>query len=287
MLVQEPSIALPGEAAIVRLTSAARRGARLLLAALLSAGCTTVSDVTGMATYQDLLEVRAEVAKVQQGVQRMKAEADAARAQAQAARTQAEAARTQNEQRDRERTSGESRQLETLSQRLDGLTSALNTLTGRVDELAARTEALGAQTETLGRELRSSTPAPSPQTAAVSPPPPAAPAAPAPVAPQASAPPVAPAPPAEASPGFRPSTNALRPEDIYQAAYIDFSKGSYPLAIAGFREFLRRFPDHPLGGAAQYWVGEAHFAVARGYTNAGQADKAAEAFRASRPHGMI
>ena len=67
MLVQEPSIALPGEAAIVRLTSAARRGARLLLAALLSAGCTTVSDVTGMATYQDLLEVRAEVAPAARG----------------------------------------------------------------------------------------------------------------------------------------------------------------------------------------------------------------------------
>jgi tol-pal system protein YbgF len=101
-----------------------------------------------------------------------------------------------------------------------------------------------------------------------------------PLPPTATARPAAPAPtppPAEPTPGSRPSTNALQPQDIYQAAYIDFSKGSYPLAIAGFREFLRRYPDHPLAGAAQYWIGEAHFSLARGYTNAGQADKATEA----------
>ena len=44
---------------------------------------------------------------------------------------------------------------------------------------------------------------------------------------------------------------------MYQAAYIDFSKGSYPLAITGFREFLRRYPDDALAGNAQYWIGEA------------------------------
>jgi TolA-binding protein len=75
----------------------------------------------------------------------------------------------------------------------------------------------------------------------------------------------------------RPTTNPLQPQDIYQAAYLDFSKGSYQLAIAGFREFLRRFPDQPLAGAAQYWIGEALFALARGYSNAGQAPQAAEA----------
>jgi TolA-binding protein len=75
----------------------------------------------------------------------------------------------------------------------------------------------------------------------------------------------------------RPTTNALQPQDIYQAAYLDFSKGSYALAIAGFREFLRRFPDQPLAGAAQYWIGEAHVALARGYANAGQAPQATEA----------
>jgi tol-pal system protein YbgF len=74
----------------------------------------------------------------------------------------------------------------------------------------------------------------------------------------------------------RPQTGGLQPQDVYQAAYIDFSKGSYPLAIAGFREFLRRYPDHQLAGNAQYWIGESHFSVARGHANGGQADKAAE-----------
>src|SRR5205814_10261110 len=54
-------------------------------------------------------------------------------------------------------------------------------------------------------------------------------------------------------------------------------KGSYALAVAGFREFLRRFPDQPLAGAAKYWIGEAHFSLARGYTNAGQSQPATEA----------
>ena len=75
---------------------------------------------------------------------------------------------------------------------------------------------------------------------------------------------------------MRPSTGALQPQDVYQAAYIDFSKGSYPLAIAGFREFLRRYPDHELADNAQYWIGEAHFSVARTHTNAGQPDKATQ-----------
>jgi tol-pal system protein YbgF len=99
--------------------------------------------------------------------------------------------------------------------------------------------------------------------------------APAPAFPTApAAPPVAAVPPP--APTIRPSTQALRPTDIYQAAYIDFSKGSYPLAIAGFGEFLRRYPDHDLADNAQYWIGEAHFSLARGHINAGDADKGRE-----------
>jgi tol-pal system protein YbgF len=74
----------------------------------------------------------------------------------------------------------------------------------------------------------------------------------------------------------RPSPGALQPQDIYQAAYIDFSKGSYSLAIAGFREFLRRYPDHELAGSAQYWIGEAYLSLARGFTDSAQGDKATE-----------
>ena len=64
---------------------------------------------------------------------------------------------------------------------------------------------------------------------------------------------------------------------MYQAAYIDFSKGNYPLAVTGFREFLRRHPEHTLAGSAQYWIGEAQLGLARNQTNAGQADRATPA----------
>jgi TolA-binding protein len=244
-------------------------------------GCASVSDVTGMATQQDLLEVRTQVALLQQSTVRAKSEADAARAQL--------------ERRERERIAEEDRQLQALGQRLDSLTNALSTLAGRVEELNTRTDA-------LTRQPRVAAPAPAPAPAPVpapapAPAPPSTPpahatatarpaTASAPVAPPPAAPaPAAPAPtppssitavPAEPTPGSRPSTNPLQPQDIYQAAYIDFSKGSYQLAIAGFREFLRRFPDHQLAGAAQYWIGEAYFSIARGFTNAGQADKATE-----------
>lgn len=204
-----------------------------------------MSDATGVATHQDLLELRTELALAQQSAVRTKADAEAAIAQL--------------DRRQKERTAEEDRQLQALTQRLESFTSALASLSGRLDELNARTEA-------LGRQVRGAAPAPAPA-------PPAPPAA---TARPAAPPPVASTPP-EAAPGSRPSTNALQPQDIYQAAYIDFSKGSYPLAVAGFREFLRRYPDHALGGAAQYWIGEAYFSVARGHTNAGQADKATEA----------
>jgi tol-pal system protein YbgF len=93
-------------------------------------------------------------------------------------------------------------------------------------------------------------------------------------APNAPPPPAAPpGPPA----GARPATGALQPNDVYQAAYIDFSKGSYPLAIAGFREFVRRYPDDELADNAQYWLGEAHLALARGLANAGQSERATQA----------
>ena len=76
------------------------------------------------------------------------------------------------------------------------------------------------------------------------------------------------------SPGAAPSSAAgSQPAQVYQAAYIDFSKGNYLLAISGFREFLRMFPDSDLADNAQYWIGEAHFSLARAYATQGQPDK--------------
>ena len=187
------------------------------------------------------MQLRADVATLQLALQRAKSETDAANAQA--------------DRRGREHAAEADRQLAALAKRLESLSGTFASLTGRVDEMNTRVEG-------LNRQLRTAAPRPGP-----------APAAPAPgTAPSTSAP--APSPPAGVS---RPTTGALQPQDIYQASYLDFSKGSYALAIAGFREFLRRFPEHELSGNAQYWIGEAHYSMARGYMNAAQAAQATQA----------
>jgi len=173
----------------------------------------------------------------------LRADVTALSSAVQRARAEADAANAQADRRGRDQAAEADRQLSALTRRLESLSSTLAALTGRVDELNTRVE-------TITRQIRSgAAPAPAP----------------------------APAPsPAPAAPGGRPTTGALQPQDIYQASYMDFSKGSYALAIAGFREFLRRFPDHDLAGNAQYWIGEAHYSLARGYANQNQADKAKE-----------
>ncbi len=58
----------------------------------------------------------------------------------------------------------------------------------------------------------------------------------------------------QATPGAVPD-----PEALYNTAYADFSKGSYALAVAGFEEYLERFPENPQADTAQYWIGECLF----------------------------
>jgi len=217
----------------------------LLFALLLIAGgCASSVEVTGEATKQDVFQLRADLAQAQQHAQRARAELDTLTAQL--------------ERRVREQQSDGERQTTTLMQRMEGLSSTLATLSARVDELAAQLEAAGRQPGAAAPPVR---PAPAPPNAAPAPPSPAPLAAP-------------PAVPAAVAP---PATGALQPQDIYQAAYIDFSRGNYSLAIAGFREFLRRYPAHDLAGNAQYWLGEGYLGLARAYANAVQADKEAEA----------
>ena len=243
---------------------AGRRGA-LLLAILLFGGCAHVQDVTGVATQQDLLQIQTDVTIAQQRAQRALGAAEAALAQAQR----------------RERDPDAEQRVAALSQRVDALTASVTTLSSQLDELNSKLDALSRQPRAAAPAPTSiprgsgatAAPAPTPSNTA----PPAAPSAPSvsSTAPTTTAP--ATATPSAPEVASRPTTNPLQPQDIYQAAYLDFSKGSYPLAIAGFREFLRRFPDQALAGAAQYWIGEALFALARGYANAGQTPQATEA----------
>jgi tol-pal system protein YbgF len=52
------------------------------------------------------------------------------------------------------------------------------------------------------------------------------------------------------------------PEALYNTAYTDFSKGNYSLAIAGFEEYQKLFPESALADNALYWIGECHFSQA-------------------------
>jgi TolA-binding protein len=246
VLGQESPRAFSGQAALSSREITGRSLGLLLGVVLLLAGCAEVQEATGVATQQDLFQLRQDVAAAQQTATRAKADADAVSAQI------------------KSRPGGEGdKQVAALSRQVDSLGETLTTLTGRVDELSTRLD-------TLTRQLRAGQAPATPGSAA-----PRSPSA----APSGSA---APASPGTAAPGpvaavpQRPSAASLQPQDIYQAAYIDFSKGSYSLAIAGFREFLRRYPDHELAGSAQYWIGEAYLSLARGFGDSGQGDKSTE-----------
>jgi len=228
LLGQEPARALPRQAPLSPVTGR-RRTRVLLLVFVLTAGCESAAEVTGVATQQDLLQLRTDLSQTQQTAQRAKADVDNLATQL---------------GRGGRGPGGEGEQLtKALADRLDGLATSLATLKSRVDELAASVDTLRRQ----GQAAAPARPVPVPVPGAPSSPPPPA----------------------------RPTTGALQPQDVYQAAYIDISKGSYSLAIAGFREFLRRYPDHDLAGNAQYWIGEAYLSLARGYGSSDQ-DKATE-----------
>jgi tol-pal system protein YbgF len=150
----------------------------------------------------------------------------------------------QLDRRTREQSAESGKQSAALNARLDALSAEVARVSARVDELSQRVE-------TMGRSVPSGGAAPVP--------PPARSGAPAPS--------VAAVPPPARSGG-------ASAEESYQAAYLDFSKGLYPLAVSGFRDFLRRFPDSPLADSSQYWIGEAYFSMAR--ATASQPEKARE-----------
>lgn len=51
----------------------------------------------------------------------------------------------------------------------------------------------------------------------------------------------------------------ISPQDAYNAAYNDYLKGNYDLAVASFRLYREQFPASPLADNALYWIGESFF----------------------------
>jgi len=77
-------------------------------------------------------------------------------------------------------------------------------------------------------------------------------------------PPAGGTPPVGAPPGT--DTAVVRPpgqpspSELYDTAYGDYTKGRYALAIQGFQDYLKAYPNTDLSDDAQYWIGESHYA---------------------------
>lgn len=71
-----------------------------------------------------------------------------------------------------------------------------------------------------------------------------------------------PSPPVVAPPPPVPTLPAANgtPDEIYGRAFDRLKEGDYQRAERELRAFIQRFPQHPLAGNAQYWLGETYFA---------------------------
>jgi len=192
------------------------------------------ADVSGQALQQDVAQLRQDLNSLTLAVHR--------------GRGDTETVVGQIDRRTREQNAESAKQVAALGARVDALSAEVARMTARLDELSQRMDALGRSAPPSGG-------------AAAVPPPSRSGGAP------------IPAPSGSVATAPRPG-GAGSPEESYQAAYLDFSKGLYPLAISEFRDFLRRFPDSALADSAQYWIGEAYFSMAR--ATASQPDKARE-----------
>jgi tol-pal system protein YbgF len=46
------------------------------------------------------------------------------------------------------------------------------------------------------------------------------------------------------------------PRELYSQAYADYARGNYDVAVQGFQEYLRSYPNTDFSDNAQYWIGE-------------------------------
>jgi tol-pal system protein YbgF len=69
-----------------------------------------------------------------------------------------------------------------------------------------------------------------------------------------------------------PATPAVDPMQTYQAAYRDYQRGNFDLAIEGFRDFLSSSANSDLADNAAYWIGESLFSQKKYREAIGQFD---------------
>ena len=213
--------------------------ALLASSAAATAGC---ADVSGEALQQDVAQMRQDLNALTLSVHR--------------SRGDTETVVGQLDRRTREQASESAKQNAALNSKVETLSAEVARLTARMDELSQRVDSLGRSAPSGSGG--GSTGGAGGAGGAIPPP-------------ARTGPPAAQPGPVAVAP--RPS-GGVTAEESYQAAYLDFSKGLYPLAVSEFRDFLRRFPDSPQADSAQYWIGEAYFSMAR--ATASQPDKAKE-----------
>jgi tol-pal system protein YbgF len=239
MLGQEPAGAFPGEGALIRTGPRPVRWSTTKGSLRLPFVAWTLGAALGAAGCADV-----SGQALQQDVAQVRQDLNSLTLAVHRSRGDTETIVGQLDRRTREQGAESSKQIAALGARLDALSAEVARVSARVDELAQRVDSFGRPAPTGG-----AAPVPPPARAGAVP-----------------APPVATAP--------RPAGSGGTVEESYQAAYLDFSKGLYPLAVSGFRDFVRRFPDSALADSAQYWIGEAYFSMAR--ATASQPDKARE-----------
>jgi tol-pal system protein YbgF len=65
-------------------------------------------------------------------------------------------------------------------------------------------------------------------------------------------------PPQQQNPNLGPGSGT-DPQSLYNAAYNDYLKGSYDIALREFQEYLDNFPATDLADNATYWIGECYY----------------------------
>jgi tol-pal system protein YbgF len=68
------------------------------------------------------------------------------------------------------------------------------------------------------------------------------------------------------------------PDQLFAAAYGDYSRGNYDLAISEFRQYVETYPSSEMADNAQYWIGEALYAKGQFANAIAEFDKLAQMF---------
>lgn len=63
------------------------------------------------------------------------------------------------------------------------------------------------------------------------------------------------------------------PEQLFAAAYADYSRGNFDLALSEFRQYVETYPSSELADNAQYWIGEILYAQRKFGESAAEFDK--------------